>query len=285
MGIMISNTYGHQHETSPTSARHVTGGAPYRVSLLGTLTPAHPSFEEMVGYLKFRDDRDFHTRPEGYGLVFLESEEHCLTYFGPLEQIQGYERATEAGERWTLDTSPGVTLEKWPSTGAWGDFIPPSYWNVEKAGAVADGVGIVTAFAHNAVAGAEVIVYEYEAQRTPSAPLHKMATYHCTACHKDAAYDGGHSYENAAPDDRRWAARRARSHILSAMTHGVGDANSACRPGDGDMLRAVNALAKQRLGISGNVLPDTDETYCMTHGPCAYLRELRAGIRPAPRDR
>jgi hypothetical protein len=46
------------------------------------------------------------------------------------------------------------------------------------------------------------------------------------------------------------------------------------------MLRAVNAVARDMWGTQGNALPDTDDAYCATKGPCSLIRELRAGIRP-----
>jgi hypothetical protein len=107
-----------------------------------------------------------------------------------------------------------------------------------------------------------------------------MVTYHCTACHLDTFHDCGHVQENTGPDSRRWAARQARQHIISADRHGVGDTNSACRPDNGEMLRVVNAVARDRWGTTGNALPDTDHGYCATKGPCSIIRELRAGIRP-----
>ncbi|WP_190093277.1 hypothetical protein [Streptomyces melanogenes] len=46
------------------------------------------------------------------------------------------------------------------------------------------------------------------------------------------------------------------------------------------MLRAVNAAAREMWGTTGNALPDTDDAYCATKGPCSIIRELRAGVRP-----
>ncbi|MGQ7754414.1 hypothetical protein ACUN29_39205 (plasmid) [Streptomyces sp. WC2508] len=92
----------------------------------------------------------------------------------------------------------------------------------------------------------------------------------------DTFRDCGHVHENTGPDSRRWAARQ---HLISAARHGVGK-NSECRPNGGEMLRAVNAAAREMWGTTGNALPDTDDAYCATKGPCSIIRELRAGVRP-----
>lgn len=46
------------------------------------------------------------------------------------------------------------------------------------------------------------------------------------------------------------------------------------------MLKVVNAVARENLGLSHDPLPDTDDAYCATKGPCSIIRELRAGVRP-----
>lgn len=281
--IAITNTYGQQHETSPKNPNHVTGGAGYRVSLTGTLTPEFERFDEMVKCLDLGEGQNLHTRPEGYGLVFLESEEHSVSYFGPLEQVREYQRASAAGQNPKLDPTPGVMVEQWPHGGAWDDFLPVSYWNVKAAGAIDDGIGIVTAFAHNAIPGAEVIVYEYEGtygmgDKEPR----RMVTYHCTGCHKDTLHDSGHMHENKGPTNRRWMARKAREHITGAVRHGLGSENQLCRPGSSNkLLRVVNAVAKAELGPGYLPHPEDEGGYCAVKGPCAILRDMRAGVRPA----
>lgn len=281
--ITITNTYGQQHETSPTNPTHVTGGAGYRVTLTGTLTAEYEHFADMVKYLDL-GDTNLHTRPEGYGLAFLESEEHSVTYFGPLDQVREYQRASAAGENPKLDPEPGVMVEKWPHGGAWDDFLPPSCWNIKAAGAVDDGIGIVTAFAHNAIPGAEVIVYEYEGTWGPGdkSESRRMVTYHCTGCHKDTLHDSGHMRENKGPHDRRWMARKAREHITGAVRHGLDNENSLCRPGRSEyILRAANRIASANLpGYAPH--SENEGTFCATKGPCSIIREMRAGVRPAP---
>lgn len=101
-----------------------------------------------------------------------------------------------------------------------------------------------------------------------------------TACHFDTFHDSGHVHENTGPSSRRWAVRQARQHFLSAHRQGVRDKSSAYRPDNGVMLRAVNAAARDMWGTTGNALPDTDDAYCATKGPCSLIRELRAGVRP-----
>lgn len=269
MNITIRNTYGTPHHVREGNPARVTGCDRYRLPLVGTITPDIPGYADMVEMLK---DNDHDTRPEGYGLVFLESEEFSATYFGPIEQVQRYQRENTDGTA-TFDASQGVTYAQWPQGKGWDEFLPRVFWN-------ADGVGLVTAFAHTEVPGAEVIVYEFEGAWRHGGKPEQMVTYHCTACHLDTFHDGGHVHKNTGPDDRRYAARQARQHIISAHRHGVGDQNSACRPDNGRMLRVVNAVARDRWGTSGNTLPDTDDAYCAAKGPCSVIRELRAGVRP-----
>lgn len=282
MTITIRNTYGTPHDVSQTNPAHVTGCDRYRLPLVGTIAPGNPGYEDMIEILK---DNGHHTRPEGYGLILLESEEFSATYFGSIEQIEQYKRDNVNGTA-TFDGSQGVVYARWPQGQGWDDFLPRVFWNQRARGAIADGVGIVTAFEHAAIPGAEVIVYEYEGKwllDTDSATTDpvKMVTYHCTGCHKDTHHDSGHVRENQGPDSRRWTARQARQHIISAHRYGVGAADSECRPRDGEMLRVVNAVAKDKLGLSSNPLPDTDDAYCATKGPCSIIRALRVGSRPA----
>ncbi|MEW2402149.1 hypothetical protein [Streptomyces sp. NPDC046862] len=276
MSITIRNTYGTPHNVSDTNPTHVTSCDRYRLPLVGTILPGSAGYEDMVEMLK---DDGHDTRPDGYGLIFLESEEFSATYFGSIEQIEQYKRDNADGTA-TFDPQQGVMYAQWPHGKGWDEFLPRVFWNVAARGAIADGVGLVTAFAHTEVPGAEVIVYEFEGKWLADKPPVQMVTYHCTACHQDTFYDGGHVHENTGPQSRRWAARQARQHILSAHRHGVGNQNSACRPNDGEMLRVVNEVARQMHGTTGNVLPDTEDAYCATKGPCSLIRELRAGVRP-----
>jgi hypothetical protein len=276
MGITITNTYGTPHNVSEDHPAHVTSCDYYRMPLVATIVPGNPGYEDMVDMLK---DNGNDTRPEGYGLIFLESEEFSATYFGSIEQIEQYKRENVDGKA-TFDASQGVLYAQWPHGKGWDDFLPRVFWNQTQRGAIADGVGLVTAFAHTEIPGAEVIVYEFEGAWSLGGKSEQLVTYHCTACHLDTFHDCGHVHENTGPNSRRWAARQARQHIISAARHGVGDTNSACRPNNGEILRAVNAVAREMWGTTGNALPDTDDAYCVTKGPCSIIRELRAGVRP-----
>ena len=276
MNITIRNTYGTSHEVSETNPAHVTSCDRYRLPLVGTITPGNPGYEDMVEMLR---ENGHDTRPEGYGLIFLESEEFSATYFGSIEQIEQYKRENVNGKA-TFDASQGVMYAHWPEGKGWDGFLPRVFWNQEQHGAVADGVGLITAFAHPEIPGAEVIVYEFEGAWRPGGEAKSLVTYHCTGCHLDTFHDSGHVHENTGPSRRRWAARLARQHVISAHRHGVGNVNSACRPRDGEMLRAVNTVAREMQGTKGNALPDTEDGYCAIHGPCAVIRELRAGVRP-----
>ncbi|MEV5451597.1 hypothetical protein [Streptomyces sp. NPDC052535] len=278
MNVTITNTYGTAHNVSETNPIRVTSCDRYRLPLTGIITPSTtPAYDDMVQMLR---DNGHDTRPEGYGLIFLESEEFSATYFGSITQVEQYKRDNANGTA-TFDASQGVMYAQWPHGKGWDDFLPRTFWNVKARGAIADGVGLVTAFAHTETPRAEVIVYEFEGTWRPGGEPQQLVTYHCTACHKDTSYDSGHVHENTGPDSRRWAARQARQHIISAHRHGVGDENSACRPNNGEMLRVVNAVTRDMWGTTGNALPDTDDAYCATKGPCSIIRELRAGVRPS----
>lgn len=279
MAITIRNTYGTPHNVSETNPAHVTSCDRYRLPLTGFIVPGDPGYEDMTEMLR---DNGHDTRSEGYGLIFLESEEFSATYFGSVQQVQRYQRENaESGGRATFDPSQGVMYAQWPHGKGWDEFLPRVFWNQAQRGGIADGVGLVTAFAHTEIPGAEVIVYEFEGAWNPDGEVEHLVTYHCTACHMNTFHDCGHVHENTGPDRRRWAARQARQHILSAARHGVGNANSSCRPNNGEMLRVVNAVARDAWGTTGNALPDTDDAYCATKGPCSLIRELRAGVRPA----
>jgi len=164
MSITITNTYGTPHNVSETNPTHVTSCDRYRLPLVGTIAPGTPGYEDMVEMLR---ENDHHTR-EGYGLIFLESEEFSAIYFGSIEQIEQYKRDNADGPA-TFDPSQGVTYAKWPHGKGWDDYIPRTFWNVQARGGIADGVGLVTAFAHTEIQGAEVVVYEFEARGAAAA--------------------------------------------------------------------------------------------------------------------
>lgn len=277
MSVTIRNTYGSPHHVSPKNPAHVTSCDLLRVSATGIITPDLPHYDDMVEILKVNG---CDTRPGGYGLVFMESEEFCATYFGPPEQIEQYRRDLQNGPA-TFDPSQGVMYPQWPQGAGWDLLVPQTFWNQAHLGAIGDGIGIITAFAHTEAPGAEVVVYEFEGQWMPGdgKPV-KMVTYHCTACHTDTFHDAGHVRENRGPNDRRWIARQAREHILGAHYYGVGGKNSPCQPTGNETLRIVNTVMKERLGSPSGRLPDSIDAYCTAEGPCSIIRELRAGVRP-----
>ncbi|MGW1596822.1 hypothetical protein [Streptomyces sp. NPDC002343] len=69
-----------------------------------SITITNPGYEDMVEILK---DNGHDTHPEGYGLIFLESEEFSATYFGSIAQIEQYQRDNVDGTA-TFDASQGV---------------------------------------------------------------------------------------------------------------------------------------------------------------------------------
>ncbi|WP_189750782.1 hypothetical protein, partial [Streptomyces tendae] len=118
MSITITNTYGTAHHVSDTNPTRVTSCDRYRICLVGTLTPDNPNYEDMVGMLR---DNGHDTRPEGYGLIFLESEEFSATYFGSIAQIEQYKRDNTDGK--TFDASQGVLYAQWPHGKGWDGFL------------------------------------------------------------------------------------------------------------------------------------------------------------------
>ncbi|MEU7450032.1 hypothetical protein [Streptomyces diastaticus] len=125
MSIKIRNTYGTAHHVSDTNPAHVTSCDRYRLPLVGTIAPDNPGYEDMVETLK---DNGHDTRSEGYGLIFLESEEFSATYFGSIAQIEQYKRDNADGTA-TFDASEGVTYAQWPHGKGWDTFLPRVFWN------------------------------------------------------------------------------------------------------------------------------------------------------------
>ncbi|MFF5475414.1 hypothetical protein [Streptomyces achromogenes] len=249
---MAANT----HYVSDTNPTHVTHAEWYRISLTGILTPQHENFEAMQSIFPPE-----HRRLEGYGLAFLESEEHSRLYVGSIEQITAYD--SDPSTR--LDVSRGQTYDHWPHTDGWSEFIPDTTWNP-------DGRGVVTSFEHPE--GGDVLVYEFHGSWFPGRPTRKLVTFHCMHCHTDTFYDSGKVQENRGPQDRRWAARLARQHIRSAKQYGVGGQNSECRKADPSMMRIVTQVANEVYGRTSPV--PSFESVCATSGPCATVRELKA---------
>lgn len=245
-----------KHYVSDTNSVHVTFADNYRVSGFATLTPIHPDFEELQEHISPE-----HRRPDGYGLAFLESEEHSLMYVGSVEQV---EECRTSGA--PLDVKVGVSYDKWPHGPAWDKFIPDNTWHQS-------GEGIVTEFDHPA--GGKVVVYEYLAADDNGSKV-PMVAFHCDHCHP-AEHE--QSRANKGPHDRRWTARMARTHIQNVERHGVGTQSSACRPTNPLWSEIAQKVANDYYGVNH---PTTSwESHCATDGPCSVIRELRAGIRPA----
>ncbi|GAA1111832.1 hypothetical protein [Streptomyces javensis] len=249
---MTTNT----HYVSETNPTHVTHAEWYRISLTRVLTPQHENFDGMQSIFPPE-----YRRPEGYGLAFLESEEHSRLYVGSIQQITEYQNDLTM----PLDVSQGQTYDKWPHTEGWDTFIPDNTWNP-------DGRGIITAFEHPE--GGDVIVYEFHGSWLKDKPKRPLVTFHCTHCHQDTFHDSGKIHENHGPHDRRWAARQARQHIHSAQRHGVGGENSQCQKADPNMMRIVTEVTNDIYGTNNPVTPY--ESMCATTGPCATIRELKA---------
>lgn len=251
----MTNTQQNTHYTSETNPTYVTHSEWYRLAGVLLLTPDRPDFAELESVFlpEFR-------RPEGYGMAFLESEEHTRMYLGSVEQI----RAVAAGEV-ALDVTQGITGDKWPHENGWDKVTPSGTWNP-------DGKGVLTVHPHpNGVD--EVIVYEFHGAYLREDPTPKV-TFHCTACHLDTRHSGGDMHENTDPDMRRWAGRQARSHMRSAERHGVGGTESACRPLGQHALNVVAEVANSIHGTSHK--PMTESQHCAISGPCSTIREIKA---------
>jgi hypothetical protein len=238
------------HILSDSNPLYVTGSDRYRIPFTGFLTPAHPQFAAMEEF--FLPE---HRRPEGYGLAFLESEEHSLTYLTSIRQIQEYRAANTDGTA-TLDPTQGFMYGFWPRDDGWDDYLPANTWHP-------GGEGIITEFPHPL--GGKVTVFEYlkdgpDGEKTP------MVGLHCEHCHPDPATDHENNFPNRGPQDRRWIARNARLHIRSHTEQ--------CRPVDPRIAEVVTAVANKMHSTNNPVI--TQEARCATTGPCAQIRSLRA---------
>ncbi|AJF70456.1 hypothetical protein [Streptomyces vietnamensis] len=239
-----------RHTVSDTNPTYVTGADRYRIPFTGFLTPDNPQFTVMEEYIQPE-----HRRSDGYGLAFLESEEHHVLYIGSVRQLQEYRTANTDGTA-VLDPAQGVMYAFWPHGKGWDDYIPNNAWNP-------GGEGIVTEFDHPL--GGKVTVYEYlydnrDGEKVP------MVGFHCDRCHPDPKIDHEASMPNRGPQDRRWSARNARVHIRSHADR--------CRPVDPRIAEVVQQVANEKYGVSNPTV--TWESRCATTGPCARIRHLRA---------
>ncbi|MDJ0345909.1 hypothetical protein QMK19_35335 [Streptomyces sp. H10-C2] len=237
------------HTVSEDNPTYVTRADAYRVSIVSVLTPDDPTFQAREDFI-----RPEHRRPDGYGLAFLESEEHSLTYIGPVHQIEAYHAITDGSA--VLDVSQGVVYAFWPQEKAWDDYIPTNTWNP-------GGQGIITEFDHPL--GGKVTVYEY-IETDPDGVATLMVGYHCERCHPSAKSDNHVGFPNRGPQDRRWIARNARVHIRRHAEQ--------CQPIDSRIAEVITAVANDIHNLNNPVT--TSESHCATTGPCATIRHLRA---------
>ena len=238
------------HTVSKNNPLYVTGADAYRIPFTGLLTPQNPQFAAMEQF--FLPE---HRRPEDYGLAFLESPEHSLTYLTSLRQITEYRAANTDGTA-VLDPTQGQMYGFWPRDEGWDTFIPANTWNPV-------GEGIVTEFDHPL--GGKITVLEYlkigtDGEKTP------MVGLHCERCHRDPATDLENNLPNNGPQDRRWIARNARLHVRSHTEQ--------CRPINPSIVATVTAVANDMYGTNNPVV--SWESRCATTGPCAQIRSLRA---------
>ncbi|MFB7376527.1 hypothetical protein ACFC6U_01550 [Kitasatospora purpeofusca] len=237
------------HSFSETNPDFVTGSDWYRESITVILPPGTPGLEELEDFLNPE-----HRSTEGYGLAFLESEEHSFTYVGTVSQIEEYRAAKAAGA--TLDVSLGQCYAFWPHGKGWDELLPATYWNAGREGLLSD-------FAHPL--GGKVVVYEY-LQDGPDGDKVPMVGFHCERCHIDPDTQSEAGMPNRGPQDRRWIARNARKHVRAHQ--------SLCRPVDPRMSEVVTAVANEMYGTDNPVV--TWESQCATTGACSVIRHLRA---------
>ncbi|MGW5121896.1 hypothetical protein ACWEQ8_41740 [Streptomyces noursei] len=238
-----------KHTVSETNPLYVTGADQYRISLTGIITPESPQFERLQENLKPE-----HRRPDGYGMAFLESEEHHIAYYGPIQQIQEYRAATNGTA--VLDLSQGAQYAFWPHGEGWDDIIPDTTWNK-------GGEGIVTEFDHPL--GGKVVVFEYLKEGVDGEQV-PMVGFHCERCHPQPELEHEASMANHGPQDRRWTARNARAHIRSHTTR--------CRPVDPRWAEVAQQCFNEQEGVNSPTV--TWESRCAVEGPCAQIRHLRA---------
>ncbi|MGW6557606.1 hypothetical protein [Streptomyces hydrogenans] len=234
-----------KHTVSSENPVHVTGADGYRISRTLVITPDSPAYAETEENLQ-----PAHRRPDGHGIALLESEEHYLAYYGPIAQIAAFR------ENGTLDTSQGALYERWPHGTQWETLIPANTWTET-------GEGIITTFDHPL--GGQVTVFEFlqdgeDGEKIP------MVAFHCDRCHPNPRIDHESTRRNRGPQDRRWTARVARTHIHRHT--------EKCRPVDPRFAEAAQAMVNKEHGVNNPTV--TWESRCATTGPCAQIRHLRA---------
>jgi hypothetical protein len=234
------------HTFSDKDPTCVTGADVYKVTATKLLLPDHPDFEALQELFPSE-----HRRSEGYGLAYLESEEHYVLYVGPVDQI--VQLQTVGGQ---LDVAKGVIFDTWLSNHAWVDFNPDTTWNE-------GGQGIVTEFDHPL--GGKVIVFEY--LHDWKGATSKMVTWHCERCHRRPdVTDFQENRTNFGPMERSAVARRARRHLRDHAT--------ACRPVNPRFAEVVSQVGNSLSGRDDPTV--TWESLCSVNGPCSQIRHFRA---------
>ncbi|MFI8326949.1 hypothetical protein [Streptomyces sp. NPDC085529] len=236
-----------KHTVSSSNPVHVAGADSYRVSFTHIVTPDTPLYAEVEDNLKPE-----HRRPDGHGLVFLESEEHHVVYYGPVRQIEEFRTGGAA-----LDLSQGAIYERWPHGEGWDSLIPATTWTPA-------GEGIVATFDHPL--GGTVTVYEFLQDDDSGGEKVSMVAFHCDRCHPHPRVDHESNRRNRGPQDRRWTARLARVHVHRHTEQ--------CRPVDPRYAEVAQALVNKEHGVDNPTV--TWESRCATTGPCAQIRHLRA---------
>jgi hypothetical protein len=254
-----------EHEVSPGNPTRVTRARLYRLSWAEVIGRDDPRAEQLIEIF------DGPHRPAGaFGLAGAESQEHSMLWIGPPEVIAGFRDDPRHVVPWAEFNELGAWCDRWPSARAWLDLIPPTTWNP-------DGQGIV---AEHDFDGAKVIVYELLGRpvllssriNTTPEGLVPVVTYHCTRCHEHGTT--GDRYMSASPADRRMAGLAARRHMRPGNCGGP----EAVRRGD-NMVAAVDSA------ISGTPRP-ASTTGCTHPGarPAASIRTALRRPARAPRS-
>jgi hypothetical protein len=243
-----------RHTVGAGNPVRVTGADRYRITLTFIVLPHHLDFAVLEEFIAPE-----HRDPAGYGIALLESEEHSLTYVGPVQQIRDYDDccAADPTRPVTLDTTRGVICEFWPHGEGWDDLIPATTWHP-------GGEGILVEFDHPL--GGRVVVYEYLEEDADGTRMPRVG-FHCERCCRPVpGIDHEARIDNLGPRDRRIGARHARLHIH--------DHEHECRRRDPRIAQAVTHAANRIHGTNDPVL--THESRCATTGPCSRIRHLRA---------
>jgi hypothetical protein len=191
---------------------HTTGANPvcvkraayYRLSWAAVIEAADPRHGPLTGV--FAPEYRPHST---FGLAGLESQEHSVLWIGDPAPIAAMTGPQPIRIPWDVLGTTGLRTDRWPSTNAWLEFVPPGTWNP-------GGEGIVAEYDFE---GFRVVVYEIigrpalltpGARTSPGGPV-PTVTFHCTRCH--LAADEHDRHQSASPDDRRAACQAARRHM------------------------------------------------------------------------